>query len=308
MKKGNPGKARFVRRIPISGFASPAKPGKGKSEDNGKRETLRLTVRGLFHGAVRMEADDGSVLTCAKENARGTLWGDVVEAERIGRERVRVRRVLTRAHEEIVGVLHEKQGVRYILPLERRLPQGIAVRPGGEEAHDGDVVHTKVVRWEDEGGLLVRIDGVLGSFGEARAALDALIVSQHLRTTFDEDALRELAGGRTIDCVIVDPSAASFIEVLRRKGWRVKKAKNDVLSGIRLTSDCLKTGKIVICETCADCVRELGEYLWEPGGGKDRVRKEHDHAMDDMRYFVSTVLGERSGGFAACSVVRTAKP
>ena len=189
MKKGNPGKARFVRRIPISGFASPAR--KNKPEGKEQRETLRLTVRGLFHGAVKMEAEDVTAYACARENAHGTLWGDVVEAERIGRERVRVRKVLERAHEEIVGVLHEKQGVRYILPLERRLPQGIAVRPGGEEAHDGDVVHTKVVRWEDEGGLLVRIDGVLGSFGEARAALDALIVSQHLRTAFGEDVLRE---------------------------------------------------------------------------------------------------------------------
>lgn len=189
MKKGNPGKARFVRRIPISGFASPAR--KNKPEGKEQRETLRLTVRGLFHGAVKMEAEDGTAYACARENAHGTLWGDVVEAERISRERVRVRKVLERAHEEIVGVLHEKQGVRYILPLERRLPQGIAVRPGGEEAHDGDVVHTKVVRWEDEGGLLVRIDGVLGSFGEARAALDALIVSQYLRTAFGEDVLRE---------------------------------------------------------------------------------------------------------------------
>ena len=189
MKKGNSGKARFVRRIPISGFASPAR--KNKPEGKEQRETLRLTVRGLFHGAVKMEAEDGTAYACARENAHGTLWGDVVEAERISRERVRVRKVLERAHEEIVGVLHEKQGVRYILPLERRLPQGIAVRPGGEEAHDGDVVHTKVVRWEDEGGLLVRIDGVLGSFGEARAALDALIVSQHLRTAFGEDVLRE---------------------------------------------------------------------------------------------------------------------
>ena len=189
MKKGNPGKARFVRRIPISGFASPAR--KNKPEGKEQRETLRLTVRGLFHGAVKMEAEDGTAYACARENAHGTLWGDVVEAERISRERVRVRQVLERAHEEIVGVLHEKQGVRFIIPMERRLPQGIAVRPGGEEAHDGDVVHTKVVRWEDEGGLLVRIDGVLGSFGEARAALDALIVSQHLRTAFGEDVLRE---------------------------------------------------------------------------------------------------------------------
>lgn len=211
MKKGNPGKARFVRRIPISGFASPAK--KNKPEGMEQRETLRLTVRGLFHGAVKMEAEDGTAYACARENAHGTLWGDVVEAERIGRERVRVRRVLERAHEEIVGVLHEKQGVRYILPLERRLPQGIAVRPGGEEAHDGDIVHTKVVRWEDEGGLLVRIDGVLGSFGEARAALDALIVSQHLRTAFDEDALREADACKPAD-LADDPTRTDLRDLL----------------------------------------------------------------------------------------------
>ncbi|MBQ7885448.1 MAG: ribonuclease R [Clostridia bacterium] len=190
MKQQNPGGRRYVRRIPISGFAS---ADKAKRNENRKehRELLRLTVRGLYHGAVKMEAEDGTVYTCSRDGARGTLWGDQVEAERIGRERVIVRRVLTRAHEEIIGVLHEKRGVRYIIPLERRLPQGVSVRPGGEVANDGDIVHTKVVRWEDEGGLLVRIDGVLGSFGEARAALDALIASLRLRTTFDDDVLAE---------------------------------------------------------------------------------------------------------------------
>lgn len=118
------------------------------------------------------------------------------------------------------------------------------------------------------------------------------------------DALENLAGGRRLRGVIVDPSAASFLEVLRRRGIPVRKAKNDVLSGIRLTSDCLKSGKLVICDTCPDCIRELGEYLWEPGGGKDRVRKEHDHAMDDMRYFAATVLGASAPVFAARSVER----
>lgn len=118
-------------------------------------------------------------------------------------------------------------------------------------------------------------------------------------------ALESLAGDRPITAVIVDPSAASFLELLRRKGWRVQKANNDVLSGIRLTSDCLKTGKIVIGPGCTDCLREMEEYVWDlKDGSKDKVRKEHDHAMDDMRYFVSTVLGERQGGFAACTVER----
>ena len=117
-------------------------------------------------------------------------------------------------------------------------------------------------------------------------------------------ALENLAGQRQITAVIVDPSAASFIEVLRRKGWRVQKAQNDVISGIRMTSDCLKNGRIVICEGCSDCLREMDEYVWDLSSGQDRVRKEHDHAMDDMRYFVATVLGEKKQAFLACSVER----
>ena len=78
-----------------------------------------------------------------------------------------------------------------------------------------------------------------------------------------------------------------------------------MLSGIRLTSDALKTGKIVLCEGCSDCIREMDEYVWDlSSGNRDRVKKEHDHAMDDMRYFVSTVLHGKSSGFTACAVER----
>lgn len=118
-------------------------------------------------------------------------------------------------------------------------------------------------------------------------------------------ALEKLVDGRMVTSVIVDPSAASFIEVLRRKGWRVQRADNDVLNGIRLTSDALKEGRIVICEGCHDCIREMDEYVWDlSSGAKDRVKKEHDHAMDDMRYFVSTVLGKKETGFTAYAVER----
>lgn len=120
------------------------------------------------------------------------------------------------------------------------------------------------------------------------------------------ERLAALAGGRRICGVIVDPSAASFLEVLRRRGFPARKAQNDVLSGIRRTADLLKTGKIVICETCTDCLRELQEYVWDERTGHDAVRKSHDHAMDDMRYFVSTVLTPQHTDFAVCSAVRRA--
>ena len=113
------------------------------------------------------------------------------------------------------------------------------------------------------------------------------------------------SGDRPITAVIADPSAASFIETLRRRGWKVKKAENEVLSGIRLTADALKAGKLVICEGCNDLLREMDEYVWDlSSGAKDRVKKEHDHAMDEMRYFVSTVLAKKADGFAVCTVER----
>ena len=131
---------------------------------------------------------------------------------------------------------------------------------------------------------------------------------RELRQMTDEeyaDALAALAGNREITAVIVDPSAASFMESLRRRGWRIRKAENDVLRGIRLTADLLKSGKIVICRGCGDCLREMEEYVWDTSGGsRDRVCKSHDHAMDDMRYFTATVLGQKNGGFTACTVER----
>ena len=120
-----------------------------------------------------------------------------------------------------------------------------------------------------------------------------------------EVALAALAAGRPIREVIVDPSAASFIQLLRQRGWHVRKADNDVLSGIRATADALKSGRIRICTPCRDCLRELEEYVWDlRGGQKDQVKKEHDHAMDDMRYFVSTVLTGNQTGFSVGSVAR----
>ena len=115
--------------------------------------------------------------------------------------------------------------------------------------------------------------------------------------------LERLAGGRTVTAVVADPSAASFCETLRRRGWRVQRADNRVVSGIRLTAQLLKSGKIVICKGCENAVREFSLYRWDDRAqGQDQVRKEHDHAMDEMRYFAATVAAKegRGGMFAGC--------
>ena len=117
--------------------------------------------------------------------------------------------------------------------------------------------------------------------------------------------LEQLAGGRAIRRVVIDPSAASFIELLRRQGWRVEKADNDVLAGIRVTAELLRQGKLVICAPCADAIREFSLYCWDEKAVGDRVRKVHDHAMDDIRYFAATVAaGSKSGFFGGLCVER----
>lgn len=119
------------------------------------------------------------------------------------------------------------------------------------------------------------------------------------------DDLARLAGGRPVEYVIADPSAASFIETLRRDGWRVRRADNEVLKGIRVTGRLLKEGRLVICDTCKAALEEFALYRWQDrGDGKDTVCKEHDHAMDEIRYFAMSLTGEEDGPFAALSVVR----
>ena len=120
-------------------------------------------------------------------------------------------------------------------------------------------------------------------------------------------ALERLAAGHSIRCVVVDPSAASFITALRQAGFPVIKANNDVLSGIRITASLLKQGRLVICQDCQDCLREMALYRWsDQGGGHDAPRKEDDHAMDDMRYFAATIVEPdcRGPSFFAGSVER----
>ena len=104
-------------------------------------------------------------------------------------------------------------------------------------------------------------------------------------------ALEELTRGYYIRYVVVDPSAASFIECIRRHGkYQVRHAENDVINGIRVTADLLNSGKVMIHEGCKDALMEFRTYRWDEKASEDKPIKDKDHAMDDIRYFCSTVL------------------
>lgn len=101
--------------------------------------------------------------------------------------------------------------------------------------------------------------------------------------------LTKLAGNLPVDRVIIDPSAASFITLIRRKGkFKTRHAKNAVLDGIIHTASCLESGVLYFNDCCERTIQEFGLYSWRDDTPTDEVIKENDHAMDAIRYFVET--------------------
>lgn len=150
--------------------------------------------------------------------------------------------------------------------------------------------------WGESGGVWYRIsEYYYDSRKEGRQRTD----EEHYA------ALERLCAGRTIELVVCDPSAASFIECIRRHGrFPVAPAANDVLSGIRRVNDALSCGKLKIHSSCADAVREFSLYRWDKSTVCDAPVKENDHAMDDIRYFVTRFLRDTADPFCVMSLDR----
>lgn len=109
--------------------------------------------------------------------------------------------------------------------------------------------------------------------------------------------LKQFLGGIKPTAVVVDPSAASFIAQLKQSGFRVKKAKNDVLDGIRFVGTQLNLEKIRFLDSCENTIKEFSSYTWDEKAvdrGEDKPVKEYDHAMDAVRYFCYTIIRRRS--------------
>jgi PBSX family phage terminase large subunit len=96
------------------------------------------------------------------------------------------------------------------------------------------------------------------------------------------------------EAVYVDPSAASFIAELRKRGYRVREADNDVLAGIRFVSGLLQERRFLVDASCKQTIREFSGYVWDAKAqkkGEDKPLKQNDHAMDRTRYALYTHFG-----------------
>ena len=95
-------------------------------------------------------------------------------------------------------------------------------------------------------------------------------------------------------CTIVcDPSAASFIAELRKRGFYVKTADNEVLDGIRITASLLAHRNIRINKACKGLQAEMQSYAWDDKAaerGEEKPVKQRDHGPDAVRYYIKTML------------------
>lgn len=89
---------------------------------------------------------------------------------------------------------------------------------------------------------------------------------------------------------VIDPSAAALILSLQRRGVVVRKGVNDVQNGIlTLTS---RLADLTIDPVCIETINEFESYRYPDGtrSTSDAPVKEHDHAMDAIRYGVMDLM------------------
>jgi PBSX family phage terminase large subunit len=103
--------------------------------------------------------------------------------------------------------------------------------------------------------------------------------------------LKEWLGKEKPEAIYVDPSAASFIAELRKAGWTVTKANNEVLEGIRFVSTWLADGRLTFDPSCKGTIAEFQSYVWDALAakrGEDAPKKAYDHGPDAVRYGIFT--------------------
>lgn len=110
-----------------------------------------------------------------------------------------------------------------------------------------------------------------------------------------QDLLKFMGNVDNYTAVIIDPSAASFIALLRQNGIVVIEADNSVLDGIRLMSTMFNLGKLKVNKSCTNFLQELAVYQWDETSalkGIEKPVKANDHACDACRYYCKTIIQE----------------
>lgn len=116
---------------------------------------------------------------------------------------------------------------------------------------------------------------------------------QKTDTEYADDFVKFAGDPSNVIWVVLDPSAASFKNELRNRGYRVKDADNEVIDGIRKVATMFTLKALLVNKKCKRLITELMGYIWDEKAGErgeERPIKQHDHACDALRYGIATVI------------------
>lgn len=106
----------------------------------------------------------------------------------------------------------------------------------------------------------------------------------------------EYVAASKFEAVYPDPENPGAIEELRRKGVNVRevvKGKGSIESGIQSVREMLVRGTLKVNRRCVNLISEFETYSYDEESDKDDTEKPvkaNDHALDALRYVVTSLL------------------
>jgi len=206
---------------------------------------LRVTRDG--DAFLRPEGDSGYDIFLPRSNHESALHGDRVEVRVESRPRGRspvgrVTKVLERARESMVGILHRTKGISFVRPMEKKITKDILIPRGAEGgAKGGEVVVVRITHFGDRrvpaSGLIEKVLGEVDAPGvDVLAVMHGHGLNPEFPREVEEDAGRAEAllaqpGERTdyrkLHIVTIDPIDAKdhddalSIRTLKNEMWEV---------------------------------------------------------------------------------------
>lgn len=123
--------------------------------------------------------------------------------------------------------------------------------------------------------------------GDDRVHVSREVYRRNLSSAEIVAAIREAIDGTDAETVVIDPSAAGYILELQRLGYHVTKGDHAITEGIGRLTTALADG-LTVDPSCINLVGEFESYRYPDGTRteSDKPIKDHDHALDALRYAV----------------------
>jgi phage terminase large subunit len=159
---------------------------------------------------------------------------------------------------------------------------------------------SRVIVGQDEGYTNPAVILMVGEDNDGRLHV---IDEWYERKTLEADVIAKAAqvnAAHKPEAFVVDPAAAKLRAAMVNAGLRVYPANNDVFPGIqRVQQRLIIAGddrpRLTVDPRCVNLIREFETYEWKTDRtgqrAKDEPKKEHDHALDALRYVVAYVDG-----------------